>query len=285
MPNVPLTEPAELRADAPLVAYVLTRDVFVSGCPEIARALRERFGADASVMIDLDDGKEGAGGVLTVDGIGITLTPVPRPMPGDDELREIARSPRDPDGALARHAEHMIVGTIGKHVGHEATLKAALAVLKVCFILCECERASAVLWYLSRVMLDRETFMAITAPEALDKQPIPLGALVRFGTYGEEAADGTVRLGITGYGFRRFLGRDIEFEPSAVPIDGIAHRFLELALYLMEKGLIIKDGESWGWSADDVTRARYLDQGRLLPGPVVSLNLEKVDPAFTEVGR
>jgi hypothetical protein len=40
------------------------------------------------------------------------------------------------------------------------------------------------------------------------------------------------------------------------------------------------DGETCGISANEIIRAHYLDKGQELAGPVLSLDIEKLDPAF-----
>jgi hypothetical protein len=60
----------------------------------------------------------------------------------------------------------------------------------------------------------------------------------------------------------------------------MARRFSGVGRWLLMKGLVFADGESCGVSPNDIIRVRYLDSGQELVGPVLSFDIEKLNPAF-----
>ncbi|MEM9287831.1 MAG: DUF4261 domain-containing protein, partial [Pseudomonadota bacterium] len=76
-----------------------------------------------------------------------------------------------------------------------------------------------------------------------------------------------------------FVGREIEFRPEPLPPADIFQRVSGMALYLMQQGLVVEDGDSVGANETEIIRVRYADQG-IRPGiPILSLTCETTERA------
>jgi hypothetical protein len=59
----------------------------------------------------------------------------------------------------------------------------------------------------------------------------------------------------------------------------MANRLAGVGRWLLMKGLIFADGDTYG-AANEITRVRYREKGDRLAGPVLLMDIEKVDPSF-----
>jgi hypothetical protein len=70
-----------------------------------------------------------------------------------------------------------------------------------------------------------------------------------------------VGIGLTTEGLAAFVGRELHFLPHCEhQIDDLFNRALNFAEYLYANGLVVKDGESLGYSETDKFRARWTDE-------------------------
>ncbi len=73
-------------------------------------------------------------------------------------------------------------------------------------------------------------------------------------------------------------GREIEFEPVALPPETVYDRVCGVVSYLLTQGMVLKDGDTVGISAREKIRVRYgVIEGQNIP--VLRLRLETAESA------
>ena len=147
------------------------------------------------------------------------------------------------------HKAHaVVVGTGGDAKG------VAVALTLVAAELCRAEACLGIYWGTSAVLAHKTLFVEVTGGVAVDAPAISLWV----NAHPYETAEG---IGLTTQGLSTFIGRDLHFLPHAShDLDGIFDRALDYSEYLYSNGLVVKDGESLGYSETDIYRARWSEE-------------------------
>lgn len=270
-----MTEPKMLE---PMAACVLTQSCFETDAAAVARNVRERFahlGVAAEVRIAQTPGA--ARYVLDIDDIEVLVIYTGQPIE-EETLAELAHSLIEQEPPPTAHCDRAIVTLFQDRAeGHEATIRGALAILKVACVLAEADDATAVYWLPSEMLMSARFFTQILSglKEPEDRPTAVISHFVPYAT-GEGFQQ---RHGIAVVGLHRFIGRDIEFTPSAVSLEVLFHHAHDMSDWLLRHGPVFNDGDTCGGSATEIIRIRHKDRGRISPHPVLELTIETLDPS------
>lgn len=272
------------------ISYVLAQRPFDVPCDTLVRTMNTRF-RDAGVATEVGSNglKDRSGYILSVGGVAVVVIYAAFQVPAET-FTGSATVARDQAAqrSLINHGTHAIVAVLGEHVGHQANLRAATAAMRVGSALSELNDATAIFWTDSSTLMEAAMFRNYVKKIAQRPEHVPMEILIRAAPYQVPAPLPVQvpaeweppRVAILGVGFRPFIGRDIEFVPKPIAFNIMANRFSGIGRWLLMQGLVFADGESCGVSPHDVIRVRYLDKGRELAGPVLSFDIERLDPSF-----
>ncbi|MGQ0683360.1 DUF4261 domain-containing protein [Bradyrhizobium sp.] len=76
-------------------------------------------------------------------------------------------------------------------------------------------------------------------------------------------------IGVITFGLSSFVGREIELEPRDTDAAVALQRVAGLAVYLMQHGPVLKDGETFGATAAERIRVRHVESKRVSGLPVL----------------
>ena len=261
---------------APIANVLGRRSISISSDTVVA-ALRDRFeDVPVSLMLPTIAGKRGF--AIWVDGIPVV--PIFEDFGlGLDELRPWHGHLQDADGPLLDNAAHVMIGCPRKVEGHAPTLRASMAVLRVASVISERPGAHAILWSLAESLTPARTFRAEIA-EASEHQAA-FRVLTRTGQFQAGTENGRPLLGVWAMGLGPFVGREIEFVPKPLPAYQMFNALASACNWLLLKGPVFKDGDTFGISATERIRVRHRENGLMVRTPVLLMDIETLDPSAT----
>jgi hypothetical protein len=188
---------------------------------------------------------------INVNKIAVIVSPIPQPIPGDDVsgLDEFSRRGWDNSVEPESHKAHaIVVGTGGD------AKDVALALTIVAGELCRVEACLGIYWGPSHVLAHKDFVVGATESVAVDAPAMWLWV----NAHPYQTDDG---IGLTTEGLSTFVGRELHFLPHpSHDLDDIFDRALTFSEYIYSNGLVVKDGQSLGYSETDVFRARWTEE-------------------------
>jgi hypothetical protein len=235
------------------IAYVLLEQPSWPGAEAVANALSSRY-----PDVPFQKPTEGPPFVFPFAGDVAVIMAIDQPIPAAPEVWERAAFiwPQAREAA-SRHRAHLIVSMMG-----DVSFKTVRAVTALAGALLDCAPgALGVVWGSSLARSpdywkdqSRAAFAEYpNYPHLLWVDILP----VRIG-------DGT---GAITVGLQPFIEREIEFHAGHLSRADVIDKIAGLACYLIENGLVIKDGDTIGQSRDEriLVRHRYSELYRGLP--------------------
>ncbi len=256
------------------IANILGRRPILITADAVIAAMRERFDdVSASLMLPTIEGKRGF--ALWVDGIPVV--PIFEDFGlGLDELKPWHGRLRDADGPLLDNAAHVAVASPHRYEGREATLRASMAVLRVASVISERPGAHAVLWSLAESLTPAPAFRAEIARTS--EHDAPIEVLSRIGQLQAGTEGGKSLIGVWAMGLAPFVGRDVEFVPKPLPAYQLFNALASAVNWLILKGPVFKDGDTFGVSATERIRVHHRDRGTMVRTRVLLMDIETLDP-------
>src|ERR1700759_3997850 len=173
---------------------------------------------------------------------------MPMPVPRDSwELpgrRAVATWPSALE-VLGGHAAHVAVSTVGQAGTPEGQLQAARAVTAVTGGLIATIPAAAVLWD-GLVAHSAERWEQLSREAFAGYPRIPFPLWVSIHPFRDGQTVGALTFGLT-----PFAGREIEFEGEGEDPGRIVPKVAGLAVYMLEHGAVLRDGDTLGAGAND----------------------------------
>lgn len=259
----------------PLAAIVQTQSCFAAQAPVVARRVCERFAHLGVVAkVPAAAAPDTSRYLLEVDGLELMVIYTGKPIE-EDLMKEAAQSLFEDEFPPTAHRDRAIVTPLHPVEGHAALLRAALAILQVAYVLTETDEANAVYWFPNGMLMSaaffRQTMDIVGEPGDL---PIPI--LCRFIPVPDgEGVERCHRVAVLG--LHPFIGRDMEFAPSALPVPAIVRLAWDSSAWLLHKGPVFEDGDTCGGSATEIIHIRHVDRGQISPHPVYALTIEQLD--------
>lgn len=212
---------------------------------EVAARLAARFLAFAA-RAEAVAAPEG-GTVLLAGGRTLIVTPVDMPLPAEcfhDDAHQRGW-PGWLEAARAQRA-HLLVATLDTAAGTPSAVQGAALVFATAAVLCELTPALGVSWAANRLFLAPDA--ARQAAAAMRPDQLPLPELIRP-LWQADDPKAPRALGLVTLGLGPFVGREVEHPPTGEPPGAVYERVLNLCLYLMRAGPVIKDGDTIGQTA------------------------------------
>lgn len=233
----------------------------------ISAALAERY-PDIPVVV----GGDNEGALLNFSGLTILIrhfdVPLPPLWPSEVERAKRTRWP-EADTAFDRHRAHIMISVV---LGDEfSRVQLARAVSAAIGAVVDSEPAcSTVLW--DKTLIHSAADAAELSRPAFEED-LYVGTLwVDLDPFEDER---TSTSGVITVGLRNFIGREIEMEGRDEDWDLLQHTAGNLALYFLEDGVVIEDGETFSNpDYEDVKiPMHFRDSPRYEGVPVIAITL------------
>ena len=211
--------------------------------------------------------------VLTLDKEPVAVMNMPSPVPPGTLDRANQNNLIWPESAraLAAHRAHVIVASLQKADTLAERLSAAASVTKVCAAIATLQRAIGLYWVPSECVNKAAFFLS--AVERMSPTEWPVEIWIRPHLFADRTQERPYPIGCVTMGLEMFVGREIEFSPTAAMRgEIILQRTLNTAQYLLLNGLVIKDGDTLGIKEKERIRVQYMDKGRHTHSPVLKLS-------------
>lgn len=204
----------------------------------------KNFYEDWGIEIPINDvSKENEAVVSEIDGMMVTIGYMPAPIP-NDEVVENAKTNfmwKEAVAVAESHKAHIIVAVLRRE---QPLLEAAVLYVKLCASCLKQPHAVAINTIGSVLAPD---FYIHTAKSYIENDSFPIMNLVFFGLYSND--NGKTCSGYT-YGMDNFGKKDIEILNSLHKAGEILDFMVDIASYVIEYDVILKDGETIGFSAE-----------------------------------
>jgi len=242
------------------VAFVLLKRAVEPDLQRVVEALRSRH-ADLSVRISGEPGQPNST-LLECDGQLIAVMALPASMPRDDEAIERA-SAIWPEAAttINSHRAHLIVSVLGKDLDRLHAARIVTAV--VGGIIAAVPGCIAVIW---------DGLVAHPAARWLDMSraafaPYPNFPFMLWLSIHPFRYDSAI-VAVT-FGLKSFIGREIEFEGQGLDLPSVIKKVAGLAVYLIERGSVIPDGDTFGGNERERLQVHHAISQRFRGLPVL----------------
>lgn len=251
-------------ASAALAMVLLERPATLD-VVELDARLRPRAG-ELPMPSDLSAGE---GGVVagTIPGGAIALMALPLPVPPSDLEGPIALAWHWPEAAtvVPTHGAHIIV-----HAGSTTLDPVALRLVHTQLVAAIVEQTAALGVYIGHALLVRSAadFLA-DARDAHDSagESLPILSWVGFHPVGED--NGTLSAYTTG--LEQFGMFELEVRHTSQAVPELLGMLADVALYQLTSGARLKDGDTFGASAEDRRTVRVVQSNFLPETPIVLL--------------
>ena len=253
------------------IAYVTLADTDMCRvtAQTIVERVKTRFGG--KISMDIKPPTSQAGGILIdIDGVLITVMLIDKPLPPDATERALQLDRVWPDAreTIARNKAHVIIATLNPITNHGQALNSDAYVSFVAASVMDMTNATSLVWEAGDAITKAETFQQAT--DALAEKQLPVLSWMSLAIgQGPPTATGAPTVIMRTRGVAPFAGREIEFAPSTWPPAQMADRVIGTALYLMQRGPVVKDGDTLGNTSSERITVH-------LEGETVRLQLEGV---------
>lgn len=174
--------------------------------------------------------------------------------------------------AVDKHRAHIVV--TGPILDGPVADRVAMArdMTALCAALAACTPCLGVCWGTSQSIIDTASFLRAAAGKP--NTFVETTVWVRLHFFGSELQQGPARVGCVTAGLSAFVGREIEFEPAALPLGVVAERVLGTVEYLLAAGPIFNHGDTLGVTDTERIRITHHEKGALVAGPIYRLDHE-----------
>lgn len=247
------------------LTFVLLESPATPNMVALAAALRSRH---PELAAKLDDG--GAPGIrqnsagASVIRFGdqlITVMSMPTPIPQDPGLwsRAAAAWP-EAKAVAARHRGHLIVSVLGPKQQLLPTARLMTAVLGA--LIATMPQCCAVVWD-GKIARPADLWLHLSTQSYAPFPDYPFALWIDVLPFRSERGIGAVTMGLSA-----FVDREIEFETSSLTLGALIKKVLGLAIYLVEYGRVLRDGDTFGGDARERIAVRYKNSDRFNGMPV-----------------
>lgn len=246
------------------LAFVLLESPVTPDMSALAKALRSRH-PELPVEMVSDDGSTAQGSadspLILCGGELVAVMSMPAPLPQDPALWSRA-SATWPEGktVAARHRGHLIVSVLGKSGLPLPAARLSTAVIGALIaVIPEC---CGVVWS-DKVARPAKLWLDMSRTAFAPFPDYPFTLWLDILPFRSGAKIGAVTMGLLA-----FAGREIEFEAATVPLPVMMDKVAGLAVYLVEHGNVLKDGDTFGGDEREKFRVVYKTSDRFAGLPV-----------------
>ncbi|WP_271671790.1 DUF4261 domain-containing protein [Bradyrhizobium sp. CCBAU 51627] len=221
--------------------------------PELAAEME----ADAAAIRQRSAG----GSVLHCGDQLIAVMSMPAPIPQDPGLwsRTTMAWP-EANTVAARHRGHLIVSVVGQ--SQPLLPKARLMTAVIGALIATVPECCAVVWD-GKVARPADHWLHFSRRSYAPFPDYPFSLWVDVLPFRWQRGIGAVTMGLTA-----FVDREIQFETSGLTLEALIERVAGLAVYLIEHGRVLKEGDTFGGDANERIAVRYKNSDQFNGMPV-----------------
>lgn len=247
------------------LTFVLLERPATPNMVALAAALRSRH---PELAANLDDGdapgirqnSAGASVIRFGDQL-IAVMSMPTPIPQDPGLWSRAATVwPEAKAVAARHRGHLIVSVLGQKQQSLPTARLLTAVLGA--LIATMPQCCAVVWD-GKIARPADLWLHLSTQSYAPFPDYPFALWVDVLPFRSEPGIGTVTMGLSA-----FVDREIEFETSSLTLGALIKKVLGLAVYLIEYGRVLRDGDTFGDDARERIAVRYKNSDKFNGIPV-----------------
>jgi len=180
----------------------------------------------------------------------VAVMSMPAPIPQDDGLWARADTTWPESKAVAeRHRGHLIVSMLGK--GELPLVAARITTAVIGALIATMPEACGVVWA-GRVARPADLWLETSSYSFAPYPDYPFRLWVDILPFRSGAKIGAITMGLTA-----FVGREIEFVTGKLTLSALFDKVAGLAVYLIEHGSVVKDGDTIGASASERIHVRH----------------------------
>ncbi len=200
----------------------------------------------------------GADNLLVIDGIVVAILVFDTPQPDESlaaayKLNFIWPEARD---VISAHRSHVILSIMGEPSGFDKVTSSSRALAMATLALANISNALAMYWESSMALMKHGSIAGTIAGLGEGLPPLDLWV-----TYSPWADQKSGEIGLFSIGLRGFVGYEIEMAPRKESFGAVLQRAIALTGYLLEKGPVLKDADSIGYSETERLRVKFADDG------------------------
>jgi len=198
--------------------------------------------------------------MLRCAGAELVVMAMPMPLPKEEwklpVLRVLAQWVEG-SAVFSAHKAHLVVTTLAEP--SDRLLSARSIAAAVGAMIAVVPGCRAVLWA-NLVAHSAETWEAVSRDAFAPYPVFPYPLWVSLHPFKEGE-----KIGLISFGLMAFVGREIELEPCNMTPAGAMKKAAALAVYLMQNGPVLKDGETFGATPTERILVRHV-QSKRVPG-------------------
>lgn len=253
-----------------LLALVLLQEPTTPNAALVVKALRSRHPDLAAEVVDEVDSsgsmdlRQPAANALLIrcGGEMVAVMSMPAPIRPDPGLwSRAATAWPDCKTVAASHRGHLVVSVVGKTLQPLPAARLTTAVIGA--LIATMPASCAVVWD-TKVARPAKLWMEMSRQSFAQFPDYPFTLWIDIMPFRSEAGIGAVTMGLSA-----FAGREIEFETDKLPLRTMIDRVSGLAVYLIEHGAVVKDGDTFGGDERERITARLRVSERFADLPVV----------------
>lgn len=232
------------------LALVLLESPATPDMVALAEAIRARH---PELPMEVEGGEEGARQGSPLIRCGNELVAVmsmPAPIPDDPGLWSRASTIWPQAKAVAaRHRGHLIVSVLGQNQQVLPTARLTTAVIGA--LIATIPQCCGVVWN-GKVARPADLWLDMSSRSFAPYPDYPVSLWIDILPFRSEAGIGAVTMGLSA-----FSEREIQFESHKLPLPTLISKVDGLAVYLVEHGPVVKNGDTFGGSARERFTVRH----------------------------
>ncbi|HEV2154764.1 DUF4261 domain-containing protein [Bradyrhizobium sp.] len=233
------------------LALVLLESPATPNMVALAEAVRERH---PGLPVDVDGGGEESARrdspLIRCGNELVAVMAMPAPIPEDPGLwSRTSRTWPQAEAIAARHRGHLIVSVLGQNQPPLPTARLTTAVIGA--LIATMPQCCAVVWN-GKVARPADLWLDLSNQSFAPFPDYPSSLWVDILPFRAEGGIGAVTTGLSA-----FAGREIQFETHKLPLSTLIDKVDGLAVYLIEHGDVVKDGDTFGSSARERFTVRH----------------------------
>jgi hypothetical protein len=245
------------------LALVLLESPATPDMAALTQAIRERH---PELPMEVDGGGEGdvrrGSPLIRCGNELVAVMSMPAPIPEDTGLWSRASTIWPQAKAIAaRHRGHLIVSVLGQNQRPLPTARLTTAVIGA--LIATMPQCCAVVWN-GKVARSADLWLDLSVRSFAQYPDYPSSLWFDILPFRSEAGIGAVTMGLSA-----FADREIEFETHKLTLPTLIDKVDGLAVYLVEKGPVVKDGDTFGRDSRERFTVRYEDSDRFGGLPVL----------------
>jgi hypothetical protein len=232
------------------LALVLLESPVTPDMVALSQAIRVRH---PELPVEVEEGEERARQGSPLIRCGNELVAVmsmPAPIPEDPGLWSRASTIWPQAKAVAaRHRGHLIVSVLGQNPRLLPTARLTTAVIGA--LIATMPQCCAVVWN-GKVARPADLWLDMSRRSFAPYPDYPVSLWIDILPFRSETGIGAVTMGLSAFG-----EREIQFETHKLPLATLISKVDGLAVYLVEHGPVVRNGDTFGGSAREHFTVRY----------------------------